>query len=199
MTNQKTWTLSSGAQCRLVAPDVPLAPDLRVLSLEPEGAEASSADVAEVLALAHRLGRELGRCRHGDPECFTLMVNGRRSGRRPWLHVHILPARSPSDKHRLLLLMALKRVFRAVRSMVGRWVGGSWLAQKAFTGMHHSDHDPVKEPTGAPFAPAGEVVTPRRCTPPVAAVASIVTHTEASGSRPPDAERAGSRTVGHHG
>lgn len=117
MTNQKTWRLRSGKRCRLLCPRLPLLPRVHVLSVDPGQGSHTEEDAAELLALAYVAGRRLGERFHGDPECFTLLVNGRRSGRRPWLHVHVLPARSPADKHRMLLLLAFKR---ALRRLLGR-------------------------------------------------------------------------------
>lgn len=109
--------LSSGRRCELRNPDVPLLPWVHVLVFPPDQGPPTEAELGEMLTLAHRTARRLGRRYFGDPECFSVLLNGRRTGRLPWPHVHLIPAGSPGAKHRALLLLGLKRLLRAARRL----------------------------------------------------------------------------------
>lgn len=76
----------------------------------------------ELLLLAHRIGRMMASRHYGDPECYTLMYNGARTRRKPWPHVHLLIARSVSDKRRGVLFLQLKHLLRWRRWFIVRWV-----------------------------------------------------------------------------
>ncbi|HEX8121065.1 MAG TPA: hypothetical protein VF549_07355 [Solirubrobacteraceae bacterium] len=54
--------------------------DYHVLALD---GPARGPDVDELASLAARLARHLGEERRGDPDAFTIVLNGARSSRRP--------------------------------------------------------------------------------------------------------------------
>lgn len=90
------------------------------------GASWSGREVEELYLLAHRIGRMLGRRHFGDAECYSLTYNAARTRRRPWPHVHVLIARSVSEKRRNMVFMMLKNVLRW-----RRWPWLRWLSDRS--------------------------------------------------------------------
>jgi hypothetical protein len=110
--------LSTGRCVELRAPHVPFAPHYRVLSWPRPSTSrhgspaATEREIDEMFALAHEIARARGRELFGDPECFAVLFNGARAARMPWPHFHLIPARSPAERRRVLLLLWLKRLSR---------------------------------------------------------------------------------------
>ncbi len=108
--------LSTGRTCLLARPALPFLAHYHVLSLANGEGQPSDAEIDEMLLVANQKARALGRRYHGDAECFSLVYNGRRTRRRPWPHVHILPTGSLAAKRLTFLLFSLKHVLRPLRS-----------------------------------------------------------------------------------
>lgn len=109
---RETFTLSSGRVCRVDNPRLPLLPDYHVLYFPGRQGRPSEVEIEEMLVLARRTARRLGRELHGDPECYTVLFNGARTSRRPWVHFHVLPVESVAKKRWALLCLTLKRCLR---------------------------------------------------------------------------------------
>ena len=87
-----------------------------------EQGEPSEAETEEMLLLANRKARELGRLHFGDEECFSIIYNGGRTRRKPWPHVHILPTRNLAAKRLAFLAFFLKNVLRLrIAGLRGPW------------------------------------------------------------------------------
>jgi hypothetical protein len=123
MKAPSTRHVVAGQVCELSSPSVPLVRNVYALSIV--DAEPGHADPVALWTLAHRLARELAEQAHGDPECFTLLFNAARTRRKPWPHVHIILARSPTEKRWVLLCLSLKVLLRW-----RRWPGIRALVQR---------------------------------------------------------------------
>ncbi len=111
---QENIRLSTGRFCVLENPALPFLEAYHVLSFPPEQGQPSRAETDEVILLANRKARELGRRYFQNEECFSLIYNGRGTRRKPWLHVHILPAGSTRAKRLAFLAFGLKRLLRGL-------------------------------------------------------------------------------------
>lgn len=107
--------LSTGRVCVLQNPSLPFLEHYHVLAFPSEQGAPSQAEVEEVLLLATRKARELGRRYFGDEECFSIIYNAGRTRRRPWLHVHILPTRNVAAKRLAFVAFFLKNLLRWVQ------------------------------------------------------------------------------------
>ena len=107
---EESITLSTGRICTLANPRLPLLPHYHVLSFPNEQGQPAREEAEEMLLIATRKGRDLARRLYADDECFSLIFNGLRTRRRPWLHVHILPCQSPTAKRVAFLAFYLKRL-----------------------------------------------------------------------------------------
>ena len=110
--------LSTGRTCLLQNPGLPFLDHYHVLSFPVEQGEPTRLESDEMILIATHMARYLGRRYYGDDECFSLIYNGRRTTRRPWLHIHILPSRSPTAKRFAFLAFYLKRL---LRRLPGPW------------------------------------------------------------------------------
>ena len=108
------FQLSTGRVCVLHNPSLPFLARYHVLSFPQEQGGASDLETEELLLLATRKGRELGRTYFGDAECFSIIYNGGRTRRKPWVHVHILPTRNTAAKRIAFLAFSLKNLLRPV-------------------------------------------------------------------------------------
>ncbi len=106
------FQLSTGRVCVLHNPSLPLLAHYHVLVFPHDQGTPSEEEIEEVLLLANRKGRELGRTYFGDEECFSIIYNGGRTRRKPWLHVHILPTRNTAAKRIAFLAFSLKNILR---------------------------------------------------------------------------------------
>ena len=113
-----TFRLPTGAACRLTRPGVPFLARYHVLALVAGVRAPTPEDVDALLSLARCLGRHLGTHYFGDAESFTILFNGARTRRSPSPHVHIIPARSVSQKRWALAALHLKHVTRLVARML---------------------------------------------------------------------------------
>ena len=103
-------TLSTGRRCTLTDPPVPFLTHYHVLSFPAEQGQPSPQEAEEMVLIAARKARDLGRRYYADEECFSLIFNGMRTRRRPWLHVHILPTPNPAAKRLAFLAFHLKHL-----------------------------------------------------------------------------------------
>jgi len=103
------YVLPTGAECELHAPPMPGVPGYHVLAVD--GA-AHDDDIDELARLGAHIARRLGRELRGDEGAFTIIVNGCRTSRRPWAHVHIIPAGTPAEKRRAFAFLLLKGPLR---------------------------------------------------------------------------------------
>ncbi len=108
----ESFPLSSGRVCVLHHPPLPFLAHYHVLVFPHHQGPPSEKEIEEILLLANRKGRELGRSYFGDEECFSLIYNGGRTRRKPWLHVHILPTRNTAAKRIAFLAFSLKKILR---------------------------------------------------------------------------------------
>ena len=69
----------------------------------------------ELLILALRAARRLAMARYGDPECYSILMNGERTRRTKGDHVHIILGRTVAEKRRRFLLVQAKHLTRALR------------------------------------------------------------------------------------
>jgi diadenosine tetraphosphate (Ap4A) HIT family hydrolase len=134
---RKSFVLSTGRTCRVDNPGLPLLADYHVLHFPPgQGGSAEGTpteeEVEEMLVLARRLARRLGAEHHGDPECYTVLFNGVRTSRRPWVHFHLLPAKSVAGKRWALLCLLAKRWLR-LASSPGRGLAWSGARRSAWS------------------------------------------------------------------
>lgn len=105
-------TLSTGRRCTLENPALPFLDHYHVLSFPSEQGQPSPEETEEIVLIATRKARDLGRRYYADEECFSLIFNGMRTRRKPWLHVHILPTRTPTAKRLAFLALDLKHLLR---------------------------------------------------------------------------------------
>jgi hypothetical protein len=112
VTETREFVLSSGARCRLSACPLPLLPTYHVLTKVASDVSTDDRDEEEMLLIAQRMARELGKRFYYDPGCFTILFNGTRARRRPWPHFHILAVRNVGQKRRALLLLHAKRLLK---------------------------------------------------------------------------------------
>jgi hypothetical protein len=110
MSNQ--FRLSTGRHCVLLRPSLPFLLHYHVLASPRDQGPPSAAEVDEAFLLANRKGRELGRLYFGDEECFSLIYNAARTRRKPWFHIHILPARNTAAKRIAFVAFSLKNLIR---------------------------------------------------------------------------------------
>jgi hypothetical protein len=103
------YVLPGGLTCELLSPHMPGVPGYHVLAARDH---ASAAAVDEMARLAAGIARELGRRRLGDEGAFTIILNGARTRRRQWAHVHIIPADTPARKRRAFAFLCLKGPLR---------------------------------------------------------------------------------------
>jgi hypothetical protein len=115
---RESITLSTGRTCRLENPGLPFLAHYHVLTFPSEQGQPSHAEAEEMMMIATRKARDLGLEYFGDDECFSLIYNGRRTRRRPWLHIHILPSRSLATKRLAFLAFQLKHL---LRRLPGAW------------------------------------------------------------------------------
>ncbi len=109
---RESIALSTGRTCLLKNPALPFLDHYHVLTFPLEQGQPSHAEADEMMMIAARKARDLGLAYYGDDECFSLIYNGRRTRRRPWLHIHILPSQSPAAKQLTFLAFHLKRLLR---------------------------------------------------------------------------------------
>ena len=109
---RESFTLSTGRTCLLENPALPFLVHYHVLTFPAHQGQPSPAEVDEMIVIATRKARALGREYFGDDECFSLIYNGRRTRRRPWLHIHILPSRNLAAKRVAFLAFQLKHLLR---------------------------------------------------------------------------------------
>ena len=101
--------LASGTICVLRHSPLPLLSNYHVLFIPHGHGSPSDEDEHQLYSIAQDIGEELGQRFYGDPGCYALIFSGPRTRRRPWPHVHILPARDLAEKRRAMLLYFFKR------------------------------------------------------------------------------------------
>ena len=104
--------LSDGRRCVLRSRPMPWLPNYHVFFLPESDGPPTPEQESEFFGLAPGVAEDLGQRFYGDRGCFTLLLSGARTRRRPWPHVHLLPARDVAEKRRALLLLYCKRVLR---------------------------------------------------------------------------------------
>ena len=108
----ETITLSSGRKCKLQNPALPFLAHYHVLSFPSYQGQPTREEADEIVLVATRKARDLGKRYYSDEECFSLIFNGKRTRRKPWLHVHILPTKNPTAKRLAFLAFYLKHLLR---------------------------------------------------------------------------------------
>ena len=83
----ETITLSSGRKCTLQNPALPFLEHYHVLSFPSHQGQPTREEADEIILIATRKARDLGKRCYSDEECFSLIFNGKRTRRKPWLHV----------------------------------------------------------------------------------------------------------------
>lgn len=114
---RETIALSTGKVCVLRSCALPFLAHYHVLAFPSDQGSPSQAEVEELLLIANRAARQLGRAHCGDEECFSLIYNGSRTRRRPWFHVHILPTRNVAAKRAAFLAFYLKTLLRPLYAL----------------------------------------------------------------------------------
>ena len=109
---ERVFALPSGARVEWRRPRIPFFAHYAVLAWPRDSGPASDADVDAMWSLAHALARAEGARLFADPQCFSVLYNGGRTRRKPWPHFHVIPARTPGEKRRSLLLLSCKRWLR---------------------------------------------------------------------------------------
>ncbi len=109
--------LSSGRRCVVRSAALPFLPHYHVLAFPSEYGSPSKREIEELLLIANRKARELGQIHYGDEECFSLIYNGSRTRRRPWLHIHILPTRNLAAKRAAFVAFYLKNLIRPILAL----------------------------------------------------------------------------------
>ncbi|MEM9190294.1 MAG: hypothetical protein AAGF12_14010 [Myxococcota bacterium] len=105
----RTYRLASGRLCRLRAPWLPFVDGYHVLFFPEEQGTPTPEEMDEMARIAFRAARAVGARAHDDPECYTVLYNGARARRRPWVHFHLLPARSVAKKRWAIACLCAKR------------------------------------------------------------------------------------------
>ena len=105
------YVLPTGVPCELLEPRMPGVPGYHVLAID---GPAHDDDVDELARLGASIARRLGHDLRGDEGAFTIIVNGQRTSRRPWAHVHIIPAGTPAEKRRAFAFLLLKGPLRRI-------------------------------------------------------------------------------------
>lgn len=118
----RRFRLSTGRLCVLSARPLPLLRSYHVLSVADRRA-LSPREEEEMVVVAQRSGRRVGRRFYGDPQCFAVVYSGARGRRRPWAHFHLVAVRSVADKRWKLLVLHCKRVLLAVLRIQRMWQG----------------------------------------------------------------------------
>ena len=108
----ETITLSSGRKCTLQNPALPFLEHYHVLSFPSHQGQPTREEADEIMLIATRKARDLGKRYYSDEECFSLIFNGKRTRRKPWLRVHILPTKNPTAKRLAFLAFYLKHILR---------------------------------------------------------------------------------------
>ena len=108
----ETITLTSGRKCTLQNSDLPFLAHYHVLLFPADQGHPTHEEADEIMLIATRKARDLGKRYHSDEECFSLIFNGKRTRRKPWLHVHILPSKNPTAKRIAFLAFYLKHILR---------------------------------------------------------------------------------------
>lgn len=113
--------LPSGRAVELSEPAIPLLRHYHVLHVRPEdpAGPPTDAEVDQILLLATRVARALGRRHLGDPECFSVIFNGARTRKSPGVHVHIVPTGSVAHKRLAFLALVSKRWLRRLPRLRG--------------------------------------------------------------------------------
>ncbi|MCP5059285.1 MAG: hypothetical protein GY937_21480 [bacterium] len=88
-------------------PALPFLAHYHVLSFPADQGQPSCEEADEIVLIATRKARDLGKRYYFDEECFSLIFNGKRTRRKPWLHIHILPTRNPAAKRLAFLAFSL--------------------------------------------------------------------------------------------
>lgn len=109
---RESITLSSGRKCTLQNAALPFLAHYHVLSFPADQGQPSREEADEIVLIAMQKARDLGLRYYADEECFSLIFNGRRTRRRQWLHIHILPTQDPTAKRLAFLAFFLKHVLR---------------------------------------------------------------------------------------
>jgi hypothetical protein len=117
------YTLPSGTRCELSTPKLPFVRHYYILHFA--GASCNPGDIAQMWEMAYWIAQDLGQRHFGDPGCFSVLINGGRTRRRPWPHLHILAAKSPAAKRWGLFCMSIKRILRWRRWWILRPFVGS--------------------------------------------------------------------------
>ena len=135
----------SGRSVIVCEPSIPLVRHYHVVSWPIDVPRPSATEIDEMFVVVHALARRLGHTLFGDDECgadarrsdasfqserrvsaepvrqcFTVLFNGQRTGRRPWPHFHVILARTPFEKWRTLLFLLMKRRLRRWRRVIAR-------------------------------------------------------------------------------
>lgn len=108
----ETITLSSGRRCTLQNPALPFLAHYHVLSFPSDQGQPTREEADEIMLIATRKARDLGKRYYSDEECFSLIFNGKRTRRMPWMHIHILPTQNPTAKRLAFLAFYLKHLLR---------------------------------------------------------------------------------------
>jgi len=117
---RESITLSTGRTCLLENAALPFLGHYHVLTFPADQGQPSHAETDEMMGIATRKARDLGREYFGDDECFSLIYNGGRTRRRPWPHLHILLSPNLSAKRFAFLAFQLKRWLRRLPNPWGR-------------------------------------------------------------------------------
>ena len=121
------FVLPGGTHCELLSPHMPGVANYHVLAAT--GPVRNEDDTVELARLGAAIARDLGSTLMGDEGAFTIILNGPRTSRRPWAHVHIIPTDTPGRKRRAFACLMLKKPLRAADRAARRIRRYSWRSR----------------------------------------------------------------------
>ncbi|MCB9529484.1 MAG: hypothetical protein H6701_14050 [Myxococcales bacterium] len=104
--------LSTGRRLTLRDPAVPGLDQRYWVLYGEDAADLDATERAELLAIGDVIARHLAAGVLGDPECYSLLLNGARTRRTRGEHVHILLSVDLAEKRRHFIAAQLKQLSR---------------------------------------------------------------------------------------
>lgn len=108
-----TFTLKSGAECKLLSIRNDLIPDYYLLCFPRTLGEPSDIDVTEMLTLGVQYAQKIAFHKLGDREAFSVLYSGYSARREKGWHVHIVLLGNRWRKAWLYSVLAMKNLLQA--------------------------------------------------------------------------------------
>ncbi len=108
-----TFTLKSGAECKLLGIRNDLIPNYYLLCFPRTLGEPSDIDVTEMLTLGMQHAQKIAFQKLGDREAFSVLYSGYSARREKGWHVHIVLLGNRWRKAWLYSVLAMKNLLQA--------------------------------------------------------------------------------------